>query len=43
MKSYKIGIIGAGVIADFHAQEIQAMDGGEQVGAIARKHEKAQE
>ena len=27
MKSYKIGIIGAGVIADFHAQAIQAMEG----------------
>ena len=42
MKSYKIGIIGAGVIADFHAQAIQAMEGAELVAAFARKDEKAQ-
>ncbi len=42
MKSYKLGIIGAGVIADFHAQAIQAMDGAELVAAFARKDEKAQ-
>ena len=42
MKSYKIGIIGAGVIADFHAQAIQAMEGAELVAAFARKDDKAQ-
>ena len=36
METYKIGIIGAGVIADFHAQAIQAMDGAELVAAFAR-------
>jgi len=41
MKSFKIGIIGAGVIADFHAQAIQAMEGAELVAAFARKDEKA--
>lgn len=41
METYKIGIIGAGVIADFHAQAIQAMDGAELVAAFARKEDKA--
>lgn len=41
-KSFKIGIIGAGVIADFHAQAIRAMEGAELVAAFARKDEKAQ-
>jgi predicted dehydrogenase len=41
-KSFKIGIVGAGVIADFHAQAIRAMEGAELVAAFARKDEKAQ-
>ena len=40
-KQFKIGIIGAGVIADFHAQAIQAMNGAELVAAYARKESKA--
>ena len=36
-----MGIIGAGVIADFHAKAIQAMDGAELVAAYARKEDKA--
>ena len=36
-KQFKIGIIGAGVIADFHAQAIQAMSGAELVAAYAKK------
>lgn len=40
-KIYKIGIIGAGVIADFHAQAIQAMDNAQLVGAYARRQQKA--
>ena len=40
-KPFKIGIIGAGVIADFHAQAIQAMKGAELVAAFARREEKA--
>ena len=40
-KQFKIGIIGAGVIADFHAQAIQAMSGAELVAAYARKESKA--
>jgi len=42
-KVYKIGIIGAGVIADFHAQAIQAMEGVELVAAFARREERANE
>jgi predicted dehydrogenase len=38
---FKVGIIGAGVIADFHARALQAMDGAELVAAYARKQEKA--
>ena len=41
METYKIGIIGAGVIADFHAQAIQSMEGAELVAAFARKEDKA--
>ncbi|MBT5717087.1 MAG: Gfo/Idh/MocA family oxidoreductase [Opitutae bacterium] len=40
-KSFKIGIIGAGVIADFHAQAIQGMEGAELVAAFARNDDKA--
>lgn len=39
--NHKIGIIGAGVIADFHAQAILAMDGAELVAAYARNQDKA--
>ena len=38
---YKVGIIGAGVIADFHAQALQAMDNTELVAAYARNQQKA--
>ena len=38
---YKVGIIGAGVIAHFHAQALQAMDNTELVAAYARNQEKA--
>ena len=38
---HKIGIIGAGVIADFHALAIQAMEGAELVAAYARKKDRA--
>ena len=41
METYKIGIIGAGVIADFHALAIQSMEGAELVAAFARKEDKA--
>ena len=37
----KIGIIGAGVIGDFHAEALKAMPGAELVAAYARKEEKA--
>lgn len=40
--SFKVGIIGAGVIADFHARALQAMEGAELVAAYARRDEKAQ-
>jgi predicted dehydrogenase len=38
---YKVGIIGAGVIADFHAQALQAMPNTELVAAYARNQGKA--
>ena len=38
---YKVGIIGAGVIADFHAQALQAMPNTELVAAYARNQQKA--
>ena len=38
---HRIGIIGAGVIADFHAQAIQAIHGTELVAAFARNQDKA--
>ena len=38
---HKIGIIGAGIIADFHAQAIRAMENAELVAAYARNQEKA--
>ena len=38
---HRIGIIGAGVIADFHAQALQAMQGVELVAAFARNKDKA--
>ena len=38
---HKVGIIGAGVIADFHAQALLAMQGVELVAAYARNQEKA--
>ena len=41
-KNFKVGIIGAGVIADFHAQALQAMEGAELVAVFARKEDKAQ-
>tara|TARA_B100001027_G_scaffold201128_1_gene160951 strand:- start:791 stop:1852 length:1062 start_codon:yes stop_codon:yes gene_type:complete len=41
-KNFKVGIIGAGVIADFHAQALQAMEGAELVAIYARKEDKAQ-
>ena len=37
----KVGIIGAGVIGDFHAEALKAMPGAELVAAYARKEEKA--
>jgi predicted dehydrogenase len=40
-ETYKVGIIGAGVIADFHAQAIGAMENTELVAAFARKPERA--
>ncbi|MDG1139043.1 MAG: Gfo/Idh/MocA family oxidoreductase [Opitutales bacterium] len=40
-KTFKIGIIGAGLIADFHAQALQAMDGVKLVAAFARNKAKA--
>ena len=39
---YRVGIIGAGVIADFHAQALQAMENTELVAAYARNQEKAE-
>ena len=39
--NYKVGIIGAGVIADFHAQALQAMQKTELVAAYARNQGKA--
>ena len=39
---YKVGIIGAGVIGDFHAEAINAMHGAELVAAYARRDERAQ-
>ena len=38
---HRVGIIGAGVIADFHAQALQAMQGVELVAAFARNPDKA--
>ena len=38
---YNVGIIGAGVIADFHAQALQAMNNTELVAAYARNQQKA--
>ena len=38
---HKVGIIGAGVIADFHAQALQAIQSVELVAAYARNQEKA--
>ncbi len=40
-KNFKVGIIGAGVIADFHALALQAMEGTELVAAYARNQEKS--
>jgi predicted dehydrogenase len=40
-KTYKVGIIGAGVIADFHARALGAMDNAELVAAYARKPDRA--
>ena len=37
----KVGIIGAGVIGDFHAEALKAMPGAELVAAYARKDDKA--
>ena len=37
----KVGIIGAGVIGDFHAEALKAMPGAELVAAYARKEDKA--
>ncbi len=39
---YRVGIIGAGVIADFHAQALQAMENTELVAAYALNQEKAE-
>ena len=38
----KVGIIGAGVIGDFHAEALNAMPGAELVAAYARRDERAQ-
>ena len=38
---HKVGIIGAGVIADFHAQALQAIQSVELVAAYARNQDKA--
>ena len=38
----KVGIIGAGVIGDFHAEALNAMHGAELVAAYARRDERAQ-
>ena len=38
---HRVGIIGAGVIADFHAQALQAIEGVELVAAFARNSGKA--
>ena len=40
-QTYQVGIIGAGVIADFHAQALRAMDGVNLVAAFARNQAKA--
>ena len=40
-EQFKIGILGAGVIADFHALTIQAMSDAQLVCAYARSKEKA--
>ena len=37
---HRVGIIGAGVIADFHAQALQAIDGVELVAALPEIREK---
>ncbi len=39
---FKVGIIGAGVIAEVHARALRAMDGVELVAAYARRDDKAQ-
>jgi predicted dehydrogenase len=38
----KVGIIGAGVIGDFHAEALNAMPGAQLVAAYARRDERAQ-
>ena len=38
---HRVGIIGAGVIGDFHAEALKAMPGAELVAAYARRSEKA--
>ncbi|WOO39973.1 Gfo/Idh/MocA family oxidoreductase [Rubellicoccus peritrichatus] len=38
----KFGIIGTGMVADFHAKAIQAMDGGELFGVASSSYERAQ-
>ena len=39
--SYGFGIVGLGLIADFHAQAIEAMDNGKVVACLSRSKEKA--
>ena len=41
--NYRFGIVGAGMIADFHAKAIAAMDGAELVAIYSRRMEQAQE
>ena len=41
MKNWKIGIIGSGLIADFHAQAIQSLSNAELAGIYNRSVENA--
>lgn len=41
--TYRIGIVGAGMIAEFHAKAIAQMDGAELVAIYSRRMEQAQE
>lgn len=41
-RTYRFGIVGAGMIAEFHAKAIEAMAGGELIAVCSRRLEQAQ-